>query len=99
MTSQIFLVTIRIFSDYNLALRDWAALPEERGGGGGPVVAAEAGAALLLRPAVLAVLQTLASTTEVRVVVSLKQQEGTALEAHAAVAGAAVITVEAEGSK
>ena len=98
MTSQIFLVTIRIFSDYNLALRDGAALAEERGGGGGPVVAAEAGAALLLLPAVLAVLQTLAASTEVRVVISL-QQEGTALEAHAAVAGAALVTVEAEGSK
>ena len=97
MTSQIFLVTIRIFSDYNLALRDGAALAEERGGGGGPVVAAEAGAALLLLPAVLAVLQTLASSTEVRVVISL-HQEGTALEAHAAVAGAALVTVEAEGS-
>ena len=74
MTSQIFLVTITIFSDYNLALRDGAALPEERGGGGGPVVAAEAGAALLLRPAVLAVLQTLASTTEVGVVISLQHE-------------------------
>ena len=96
MTSQIFLVTIRIFSPYNLALWDGAALPEERGGGGWPVVAAEAGAALLLPPAVLPVLQTLASTTEVRLVISLQQEA--AFEARAAVAGAAVVTAEAEGS-
>ena len=60
------------------------------------MVAAEAGAALLLPPAVLSILQTLASATEVRVVISLQQEA--AFEARAAVARAAFITAEAEGS-
>ena len=66
------------------------------------MVAAEAGAALLLPPAVLSVLQTLASTTEVFIVDARLLQlllllgDGAAVEGVAAVEGAALQGAHAE---
>ena len=65
------------------------------------MVAAEAGAALLLPPAVLPVLQTLTSTTEVfivdaRLLLLLLLGDGAAVEGVAAVEGAALQGAHAE---